>query len=345
MQRLKFGEWEIEVDVEATQAYYGAFTVTDSAFQGYRNYVEFCKNLTDAENAFFESLGISSSCSEVRAIGKTKSRRITTAGIYCFIGRFINKPEVRLMKFDDLKEKRIADNVPDTTVYVDRYAFTFMDPNPFNTEDTSMDAPAEVVHFLFSVENTPWLLKEKPEKALWFPPKPWWIIHKAKNKQRWKERRKKRNLELKTDVMQMLDMHNINYTAMSEFDIARYKRRWFKAIVSKEHQKEARLQCFTDRNFGNGYLWHAFSYEYVPCIHEDSARVQFNHSGHGEAVLVIENSEIGFLLDRADGITADDLEEFYDIVLTGKAFDWVYVHTHEADCGPYYYQQNTEQCE
>ena len=49
---------------------------------------------------------------------------------------------------------------------------------------------------------------------------------------------------------------------------------------------------------------------------------------------------IGFILDSTEGIMAEELNEFNDIILTHENFDWTFVHTHEFDCGPYYYQRN-----
>ena len=58
MPKVKYGEWEIDVDIETTKKYYDNFTVQNADSQAYRNYFEHCNNLTEQENAFFQSLGI-----------------------------------------------------------------------------------------------------------------------------------------------------------------------------------------------------------------------------------------------------------------------------------------------
>ena len=49
--------------------------------------------------------------------------------------------------------------------------------------------------------------------------------------------------------------------------------------------------------------------------------------------------KIGFILKNCQGITAEELDEYNDIIISGKNFDWTYVHAHEAYCGPYFFQR------
>ena len=144
--------------------------------------------------------------------------------------------------------------------------------------------------------------------------------------------------ELKNQLTQMFDTLQINYTEMSKFEVNLYMNRWFEEIVPKAKQKTAREHCFPTREYG-GYLWHAFSYGDVFCVAGESAKAEFDKIDHREAVLILNYEEIGFKLENSKGISADKLDGFKDIVLTGKNFDWTYVHTHEEHCGPYFCRQ------
>jgi len=87
MKILKFGEWEIEVDIDLTKKYYDSFTVAENDSQSYRNYYEFCKNLTEEETEFFQDFGINPSCCNILSVGLTKEKYYPSSGSYCFIGK------------------------------------------------------------------------------------------------------------------------------------------------------------------------------------------------------------------------------------------------------------------
>lgn len=55
--------------------------------------------------------------------------------------------------------------------------------------------------------------------------------------------------------------------------------------------------------------------------------------------MILNYEKVGFVLRNTKEITANELDECNDVIITGKNFDWAYVHTHEQQCGPYYYNK------
>ncbi|HAZ18754.1 MAG TPA: hypothetical protein DCY75_01100 [Clostridiales bacterium] len=337
MKRLHFGEWEIEVDVVATKQYYNNFFVANKESQCYRNYKVFCETLTEEESGFFRAFGIQPPCCNVMTIGLTKEKHYPTSGKYCFAGRYIKKPEEIEMTIEQLAEKEFVDDRPDPRVYVGSYQFTFMDPDSlFATIPEG--TPDGLLCVEFFLEELPWLLNEKPIEKLYYPPKPWQIVRKINEKVRQKKEEDNWREEIKNQLVQVFNKHQIKYAEMSEYELKEYMNHWFEEIVPKENQKDARDHCFSTRKY-NSYLWHAFSYGDVPCIEGEGAKREFNNSKREEAVLILNYEKVGFVLRNTKEITANELDECNDVIITGKNFDWAYVHTHEQQCGPYYYNK------
>ena len=85
----------------------------------------------------------------------------------------------------------------------------------------------------------------------------------------------------------------------------------------------------------NNYLWHLFSYDLVPHLKGDEARKALPEGPCWQ--FYCEYPPEGAPLIRE--VTAEDiaaLPESLDWYLVDKQFTWTYVHTHEADCGPYF---------
>jgi hypothetical protein len=337
MNRLNFGDWEIEVDVVATKQYYINFLIADKDSQCYRNYKAFCDTLTEDESGFFQAFGIEPSCCNVITMGLTKEKYYPTSGDYCFVGRYIKKPEEIGMTIEELVEKEFVDDRPDPAVYVGRYKFTFMDYDSLFAR-IQEDTPNGFLCIEFFSEEIPWLLDEKPMEKQYYPPRPWQIIKKINERIRQKKEKVEWLMEIKNQLVQVFDKHQIKYTEMSESELKEYMNCWFEEIVPKEKQKDARYHCFSTRKY-NCYLWHAFSYGDTPSIEEENAKTEFNNTKREEAVLILNYEKVGFILKNSKEIIADELDEFNDVIITGKDFDWAYVHTHEEQCGPYFYNK------
>jgi len=349
MQRIKFGECEFEVDVEATKEYYRSFTVFEPDTQCNRNYQEYCKSLTEQEQSFFDSLGIDPKCCNVSTFGLSNNKSYPTLGTYFFAGKTIKKPKEKLTveefaeKFagKEFTEEDFVADIPDPRIYIGKYRFDFTNPD-LDPLGIPCDMPQDFIYVRFLCEEMPWLLKEKCEDQMYYSNKEWQLIKKS----RVGIVRLSQHFDfvnaLKKKLIHMFEWHKIGYKTMKMAEVEAYINRWFKEIVSINNQEHAHDKCFSTGGW-RGYLWHAFSYEYVPCTDGDDARIEFNKCNRGKAVVLMEKEKIGFVLDISDGIMAEELEEFGDIYVTHENFDWTYVHTHEGDhCGPYFWSRGVD---
>jgi hypothetical protein len=122
----------------------------------------------------------------------------------------------------------------------------------------------------------------------------------------------------------------------------KFERKWLRAFaknVTDEQKEKAHI------GIGGGFLWHAFSFECVPCFKGDAARAEYNKAKKNGAIeffydpackigLYEESEYLSATHMTAEQIDSDDLSEFYVI---GKNYSWCYVRTHERDCcGPYF---------
>jgi hypothetical protein len=268
----------------------------------------------------------------------TKEKYYPTSGIYFFKGKYIKKPEEIEMTIEELAEKGFVDDRPDPRVYVGKYQFTFMDSDSLFAR-IPVDTPEGFLCMEFFSDEMPWMLDEKPLQKLYYPPKPWQLLKRINSRIQQNKEQNKWLQEIKNQLVQVFDKHQIKYTELSKSEVQEYMNCWFEKIVPKEKQKSAREHCFSTRKYNN-YLWHVFSYEDVPCIEGDSAKTEFDNNKREETVLILNYEKVGFIINNSNGIIAAELDEFNDIIITGKNFDWAYVHTHEQQCGPYYYNKN-----
>ena len=223
MKRLAFGKWEIETDLELTKEYYNNFTVAENDSQCYRNYHEFCKNMTDDEKGFFQAFGIDPLCCNVMSIGLTKEKYYPLSGSYYFAGKYIKKPEEIVMTIEELAEKDFIDDRPDPRVYIGRYQFTFMDSDSLFARIPE-DTPEGFLCVEFFSEEMPWLLDEKSEQKLYYPPRPWQIVKKIKERIRNNKENENWRQEIKDQLTRLFDTHNINYLVITQTQIIKYTR-------------------------------------------------------------------------------------------------------------------------
>jgi len=114
-----------------------------------------------------------------------------------------------------------------------------------------------------------------------------------------------------------------------------YRQEWFKRIVPANKQQKARESYCLARS---GFLWHVFSYEILDCIKGNEAKKAFNSLSKQKAVLLVNVGNIASCrLKNISNVTAECLDVLNDVILTGCNFEWVYVKTHESECGPYFY--------
>ena len=100
------------------------------------------------------------------------------------------------------------------------------------------------------------------------------------------------------------------------------------------------------------FLWHIFSYEYVPCLKDDEARAEFDRIAYDKAIRFHDGFG-GKITDVSETvkISAASLDKekkrgAQDVYIVAEDFLWTYVKTHENGwCGPYFCYRKPEKWE
>ena len=103
----------------------------------------------------------------------------------------------------------------------------------------------------------------------------------------------------------------------------------FAASVSAEEKKAIRY----DR-----YRWHIFSFEKVTALTRGKARQAFNRCKKGKVLVFSQYNNNVFSIENSDLLKSTDFDSDDDIYIFDTVNKWTYVHTHEAQCGPYFYR-------
>ena len=341
MKQVTFGEWVIDVDVETTKEYYQNHPIENNG-QITRNFLAFCNMLTEEERSFFDLMGIDIRSVEfVDDFAVQGEHKTILTPFRCFIsGIFIKKAEMPAFSFDEWQEKMDEGyQFPDNNIHVGRFQLQFNggDENGNCAPDKPENFPAPAIQ-IGVVVYVPWLLKEKCNVWHGYQLKPWQLIKKSENKKFQKTYSQNAIEAKKSNLIYMFESHQIIYTKMTKAQIKNCCKKWFINIVPAEKQKKARKHCFSTSKYNN-FLWHAFSYEDTPCVSEENARDQFDKQEKSEAVLFLNSEDIGYLLKNATHMTSVDFDDFDDIIIADPQYTWTYVHTHELDCGPYFYKK------
>ena len=117
------------------------------------------------------------------------------------------------------------------------------------------------------------------------------------------------------------------------------KNRWLDAFAEGAPEAELGRWVLAEGNF----LWHLFSAKLVPCLEGEAARnalaevseetvYRFYYEYPPEGIPLTQS------LSKEEALSLPEPEALFgaDWYLVDKDFTWTYVHTHEADCGPYF---------
>ncbi len=114
------------------------------------------------------------------------------------------------------------------------------------------------------------------------------------------------------------------------------KTKWtklFAASISKEERKHIHYEQ---------YRWHLFSYELLEALSEDAARSAFDIQQKDSLYLFYQHTNQAFLIENAHLFKAEDFDHPFiphpDFYLFDPKEKWTYIHTHEPNCGPYFYR-------
>ena len=129
-----------------------------------------------------------------------------------------------------------------------------------------------------------------------------------------------------------------------------FETKWLKAFA-KDLTKEQLTGRITSRG---QYLWHAFSFEMIPCLEGDAANAEYNKVNKEGATefsevyphwkTIPDPLPLAEMHMKAEQIEDKGLSEFYVI---GMYFSWCYIRTHEEGygLGPYFIYASKEETE
>jgi hypothetical protein len=105
--------------------------------------------------------------------------------------------------------------------------------------------------------------------------------------------------------------------------------RLFAATLSMEEKKSI---------YYDYHKWHIFSYEKVAALTNTKARQAFNRCKKGKVYLFYQHMEEAFIIENPHLLKSSDFDMDPDVYLFDTEYRWTYVHTHESQCGPYFYK-------
>ena len=338
MKILRYGEWEIAVDIEKTREYYNNYILNHN--QANRNFIKYCKVMTSDEKAFFESFGITPQCCEIEHIGVSKKKAFPCGGYYFVCGEYLKHPEEQLITVEEFAENGFEDDGSDTRIYIGLFQFDFQ------CEDHIIsiipeNIPEGFICIRFWCEDMRWLLDEKPNEdmIMYEPPRFWEIRRIIKERLKWRRQRAIYLEEQKQEFISTFERLGVRYSKLSSKEIKIYKKNWVAAFSPPEaDQKEIKKFCLSNRRF-TPFLWHIFSWEFLAS--EEKSRECFNNVAKTECVIISNVDEIGFILHNSENITAEILDNFIDVTISDRFFSWTYSKTHEEMCGPYFYKKQS----
>lgn len=336
MAIFTFGSLTVDVDVEETKKFYETEEEDRCECQICRNYRKFCEYLTDEERNFFDALGIiPERYGEFFGAKEDNLNMLVMSGMYHIKGEFINKPELVAVSAEKLKELNFESPVNDYNFQIGRYELNFEIND--NIACVPLNFPEPILQLNFHI-NIPWLLEEK------YDDKPygtsiWWKIINGINQK--KEQENYHNEYIKKIHTKMIDYfeeQRIEYSELTLIEVKKYKEKWFNNFVPISKKRKAKRVCFSNKGYNN-YLWHLFSYEYIKCIEDDFAVQQYLNIDKNVCYILLDYENLCFKIDRIDLLDINFINTVNDIYITDVDFTWTYVHTHELQCGPYYYKK------
>ncbi|MBR3766668.1 MAG: DUF4275 family protein [Clostridia bacterium] len=336
MNTVQYGDWKIAVDIDKTKQYYNTYEKNNN--QANRNFAEYCKDLTAEEKAFFKAFGIDPLCCEIEHIGADKKGNFPCGGYFLVCGKYLEYPLEELTTIEELAENDFIDERPDSRVDIGIFQFDFQCED-YEIKDIPEDIPEGFICIRFWCEEMKWLLPEKPEEMMYEPPR-FWEIHKIIKEKIDNKKQQVLDLEeTKAEFLCFFENLNIKAQLLGKQEIKEYKTEWVNKFAPADaNVKEIKKLCLDSRKY-TPFLWHIFSFEFLNCETEDTAKNLFNQENKNKCVLVNNVDDIAFQLENAENISAELLEQFVDVTITASDFSWTYTKTHEGMCGPYFYKK------
>ncbi|QDQ02495.1 DUF4275 family protein [Lysinibacillus fusiformis] len=104
------------------------------------------------------------------------------------------------------------------------------------------------------------------------------------------------------------------------------------SIFAKNISEEMKHSIFYDQ-----FKWHIFSYDQQACLKREDARKAFDDVPKDELFMMYQCAPYVLQFSAAKDVVAADFDSQQDIYIFDRDFTWTYIHTHEEQCGPYFY--------
>ena len=110
------------------------------------------------------------------------------------------------------------------------------------------------------------------------------------------------------------------------------KSNWSKLFAASISSDEKRAIGY------ESYRWHIFSFEKVSALTNSKARNAFNKCKKDRVFAFYQHKDEAFYVENAQLLKSTDFDSDDDIYIFDMVNKWTYVHTHESQCGPYFYR-------
>lgn len=109
------------------------------------------------------------------------------------------------------------------------------------------------------------------------------------------------------------------------------KANWSKLFASSINAEEKKAIGY------KYYKWHIFSFKKVNAFSNSKARHAFNKAKKEKVFVFYQHKAEAFYIENAGLLKSTDFDSDNDIYIYDTINKWTYVHTHEIQCGPYFY--------
>ena len=109
------------------------------------------------------------------------------------------------------------------------------------------------------------------------------------------------------------------------------KSNWSKLFASSVSNDDKKIIKY------DSYKWHIFSFEKIHALSQTKARQAFNKCKKDKVYIFYQHKDAAFYIENPNLLKSTDFDSDDDIYVFDTVNKWTYVHTHEIQCGPYFY--------
>jgi len=337
MTIVEYGNWIIDVDLNKTRDYCKNYLSPDQN-QIYMNYKKYCESMPEEEKNFFDSFGIDPLCCQPETIGITEEKTVPISVYFYVAGKYLKCHEEEVISVEELAANNFIDEREDPRVCIGLFQFDFQNPDAvFKIIPENM--PDGFICIRIWIEALPWLLDEECDTKMYYPPK-WWQISKRLKEAKQSQRSQ---LEYKNEVKSALETdftkNKILYKQLSQQDVKQLFIEWINRFIPSTRKKDIKEHMIYRNKRCSNYLWHAFSYDVLPTETSENAPLCYSDIQKKRCFVLLINEQVAYIIDNTANLDVSVLNKYNDILMFDSDFTWVYCHTHEEYCGPYFYNK------